>query len=70
MGKQFGDNLHLESNIQFPEFGTEPRLRTESQCSGTNNISNSPDLSGSYLNNCADSTPFFIGPSFASVSIR
>lgn len=54
-------NLHLESNVQFPEFGVESRSITESQCTST--VDNDELLATT-----GESTSSFSGPSFATVS--
>ncbi|CAG9864990.1 unnamed protein product [Phyllotreta striolata] len=56
MGKYVYPNLHLESNDQFPEFGYEPRLRTESESTVPSELSGSPDIPSSVS-----------GPSFAKM---
>ncbi|CAH1100482.1 unnamed protein product [Psylliodes chrysocephalus] len=65
MGKYSHPNLHLESNIQFPEFGVESRLRTESESTILSERSGSPDLSGSSFNTSLETNNS--GPSFAKM---
>lgn len=67
-GKQSHYNLHLESNDQFPEFGLENRVRTDSQDTAISLLSSSPDTSGNYLTNL-EAASSFSGPSFATVSV-
>ncbi|XP_018561476.1 RING finger protein 10 [Anoplophora glabripennis] len=64
MGKYPVPNLHLESNDQFPEFGFEARLRTESESTLPSDRSSSPDL----LNSSSVSVEStYSGPSFATM---
>ncbi|KAJ8940629.1 hypothetical protein NQ318_020686 [Aromia moschata] len=65
MGKYPVPNLHLESNIQFPEFGTEVRSRTESEGTLPSERSLSPDLFASSSSMSVDSV--YSGPSFATM---
>ncbi|XP_074029402.1 E3 ubiquitin-protein ligase RNF10 isoform X2 [Leptinotarsa decemlineata] len=62
MGKYPIPNLHLESNIQFPEFCSESRIRTESESTLLSEQSASPDTSLNASIDCA-----YTGPSFATI---
>lgn len=68
MGRSSGHSLHLESNVQFPEFGAEYRFRTDSQgTSGGSEFSSLPDVTEGYVSASLESPPSFNGPSFAKV---
>ncbi|KAG5871999.1 hypothetical protein JTB14_030841 [Gonioctena quinquepunctata] len=65
MGKYPVANLHLESNIQFPEFCSEARIRTESESTLPSERSSSPDLLAS--SSTASFDCGYAGPSFATM---
>ncbi|KAJ8955508.1 hypothetical protein NQ317_006104 [Molorchus minor] len=65
MGKFPVPNLHLESNIQFPEFGGEPRLRTDSEDTQSSERSPSPKLCS--LSSSFSESSVCSGPSFATM---
>lgn len=68
-GKQSHYNLHLESNDQFPEFGLENRVRTESQEPGVSDLSSSSETGGNDSSSLEAASSSFTGPSFATVSV-
>ncbi|XP_057667085.1 RING finger protein 10 [Diorhabda carinulata] len=65
MKKYAHPNLHLESNIQFPEFGFEARLRTESESTLPSEQNTSSDLGGPTPSFSVESS--YAGPSFAKM---
>ncbi|CAG9831157.1 unnamed protein product [Diabrotica balteata] len=65
MGKYPYPNLHLDSNIQFPEFGFETRLRSESESTVPSERSVSPDLAGTPTSVSLEGA--YTGPSFAKM---
>lgn len=65
MGRYPTPNLHLESNIQFPEFGFESRLCTDSESTLPSGSTSSQDIINTPSSTSLENT--YAGPSFATM---